>query len=138
MTPDKSKQDDNSEIYPCADCGKLISKNQGGTVFTVCEECWDKKYGKSKQGIEEILNEYRVTTELNKEIGLFKATLAIKEYYLGLLPKEKDNWSGIPMTKMFEETNDVLLKPGLLHDEQIVGYNTAIQEMRDKLTKEEV
>ena len=33
----------NSEkIYPCDKCGKLRSKDEGGTVFTVCDECWDK------------------------------------------------------------------------------------------------
>lgn len=35
------------EVYPCADCGVLRSQNQGGTVFTLCDECWDK-YHKSK------------------------------------------------------------------------------------------
>ena len=29
-------------IYPCAMCGKVRSKDKGGTVFTVCDECWDK------------------------------------------------------------------------------------------------
>ncbi len=39
---------DDERIYPCDDCGKLRSKNEGGTVFTVCEECWDKLYPKVK------------------------------------------------------------------------------------------
>jgi hypothetical protein len=30
--------------YPCADCGKLRTKAEGGTTFTVCDECWDKHY----------------------------------------------------------------------------------------------
>jgi len=44
---DKIKEpiDDNEEVYPCDDCGKLRSKNQGGTTFTVCDECWDKHHG---------------------------------------------------------------------------------------------
>ncbi len=33
-------------IYPCDDCGKLRSKNEGGTTFTVCEECWTKRHQK--------------------------------------------------------------------------------------------
>ena len=37
---------DDEEIYPCADCGIMRSKNQGGTIFTVCDECWDKHYKK--------------------------------------------------------------------------------------------
>jgi len=32
--------------YPCADCGKLRTKDEGGTTFTVCDECWDKNYKK--------------------------------------------------------------------------------------------
>lgn len=28
-------------IYPCARCGVMRSKAEGGTVFTVCDECWD-------------------------------------------------------------------------------------------------
>ena len=31
-------------IYPCADCGTMRSKDEGGTVFTVCDTCWDKHY----------------------------------------------------------------------------------------------
>jgi len=42
-----NKKDD-ERIYPCSDCGKLRSKNEGGTVFTVCDECWDKIYKKPK------------------------------------------------------------------------------------------
>jgi hypothetical protein len=29
-------------VYPCAECGKLRTKDQGGTTFTVCDACWDK------------------------------------------------------------------------------------------------
>ena len=32
------------ELYPCSDCGKLRTKAEGGTTFTVCEACWDKHY----------------------------------------------------------------------------------------------
>lgn len=39
---------DDDRIYPCDDCGKMRSKNEGGTTFTVCDECWDKQHGKNK------------------------------------------------------------------------------------------
>jgi len=26
--------------YPCAKCGVMRSKTEGGTIFTVCDECW--------------------------------------------------------------------------------------------------
>jgi hypothetical protein len=28
--------------YPCARCGVLRTKAEGGTVFTVCDVCWEK------------------------------------------------------------------------------------------------
>lgn len=34
----------NDRIYPCADCGMMRTKDEGGTIFTVCEACWDKHY----------------------------------------------------------------------------------------------
>ena len=36
------------KMYPCADCGKLRTKDEGGTTFTVCDECWNKHYKKPK------------------------------------------------------------------------------------------
>ncbi len=41
--------DDDDRIYPCYECGVLRSKNEGGTTFTVCDECWDKKYPPKKE-----------------------------------------------------------------------------------------
>jgi len=41
MKPNESKT---AEIYPCADCGKLRSIDQGASIFTVCDQCWDKKH----------------------------------------------------------------------------------------------
>lgn len=37
------RQDD-KRIYPCIECGVMRSKNEGGTTFTVCDECWDKSH----------------------------------------------------------------------------------------------
>ena len=31
-----------AKIYPCEECGKLRSQDEGGTIFTVCDACWDK------------------------------------------------------------------------------------------------
>jgi len=39
----QAKEDDERK-YPCDMCGKLRSKNEGGTTFTVCDECWDKSH----------------------------------------------------------------------------------------------
>ncbi len=40
------RNDPDAKIYPCSDCGKMRSQNEGGTVFTVCDSCWDKRYSK--------------------------------------------------------------------------------------------
>lgn len=32
-------------IYPCANCGTMRAKDQGGTIFTVCDACWDTHWG---------------------------------------------------------------------------------------------
>lgn len=30
--------------YPCAKCGALRTKAEGGTTFTVCDKCWDESH----------------------------------------------------------------------------------------------
>ena len=36
----QSRREDTAAIYPCSRCGVMRTKDQGGTVFTVCDECW--------------------------------------------------------------------------------------------------
>ena len=33
---------DTGRIYPCAECGIMRTKDEGGTTFTVCDDCWDR------------------------------------------------------------------------------------------------
>lgn len=33
-----------ARIYPCDKCGKMRTKAEGGTTFTVCDTCWDDHY----------------------------------------------------------------------------------------------
>ena len=40
---------DEQRIYPCAACETMMSKDEGGTVFSICEKCWDKHY---RNGLE--------------------------------------------------------------------------------------
>ena len=46
-------------IYACHDCGTLRTKAEGGTVFTVCDDCWNKYakllFATRAQLIEEVL-----------------------------------------------------------------------------------
>lgn len=32
------------QFYSCADCGTLRTKAEGGTVFTVCDGCWERHH----------------------------------------------------------------------------------------------
>ncbi len=41
--------DKDARIYPCDRCGKMRSKNEGGTVFTVCDTCWDEGHRAHEQ-----------------------------------------------------------------------------------------
>jgi len=46
--PVEQDREGNPRIYPCAACGTMRSKPEGGTTFTVCDECWDKEHPKSR------------------------------------------------------------------------------------------
>lgn len=37
------------KIYPCEDCRVLRSENEGGRIFTVCDDCWDKRAKETKE-----------------------------------------------------------------------------------------
>ena len=37
------KPAESGRIYPCRKCGKLRTKAEGGTTFTVCDDCWDER-----------------------------------------------------------------------------------------------
>jgi hypothetical protein len=43
--------DPKERIYPCDRCGKMRSKDEGGTTFTVCDECWNILYPKDSQPV---------------------------------------------------------------------------------------
>ncbi len=34
--------------YPCIDCGKLRTKAEGGTIFTVCDACWERRHAEPR------------------------------------------------------------------------------------------
>ena len=52
LSDDKCPDDERK--YPCADCGVLRSKNEGGTTFTLCDECWSKRYGTGKEELSNL------------------------------------------------------------------------------------
>lgn len=40
-TAEPATPTDSEQIYPCAQCGAMRTKAEGGTTFTVCDACWD-------------------------------------------------------------------------------------------------
>ena len=46
--PAKEAEDEDARIYPCDNCGTMRTKAEGGTCFTLCEECWEKEFGSAK------------------------------------------------------------------------------------------
>lgn len=53
--------------YPCADCGKLRTKDEGGTTFTVCDECWDKHHSAPTPAVPGVLPTAREATDIGAE-----------------------------------------------------------------------
>ena len=45
--------------YPCDKCGKARTVAEGGTTFTVCDECWDRKYA---PGLREEIEDAKPTS----------------------------------------------------------------------------
>ena len=37
-------------VYPCSKCGAPRTKAEGGTTFTVCDDCWDAPEGRGGGG----------------------------------------------------------------------------------------
>lgn len=38
-----NEQGANERKHPCRECGLMRSEREGGTVFSVCDDCWDKR-----------------------------------------------------------------------------------------------
>lgn len=41
---------DEERISPCVICGKMRTKSAGGTIYTICDECWEKCHDKEGAG----------------------------------------------------------------------------------------
>mgnify|MGYP007031186780 FL=1 len=42
LTDKVTEQINTDRVYPCNECGTMRTKEEGGTTFTVCDECWEK------------------------------------------------------------------------------------------------
>ena len=75
--------------YPCADCGKLRTKAEGGTTFTVCDKCWDKKYKKTQP---KLMPKVPEKIQVNKPEGFLQAfselSICVKDLQERIIKKE--------------------------------------------------
>lgn len=83
--------------YPCADCGAARTKDQGGTVFAVCDACWDKS----------------ITARREKPMTDYLTTIADLRTQVAELTRERDeirrlvNSARTRHERVLEETNNV-------------------------------
>lgn len=86
-TPGREPRDEEppDALYACDDCGKPRTKAQGGTVFTVCDECWDRHVaarvalpppGSPPRALE-IIAQHRRQIEKSPGIGVERQTYAL-------------------------------------------------------------
>ncbi len=81
---------------PCEDCGKLRSKDEGGTIFTVCDECWEKRKKAEREQIGKLFDSYRKTGHLNR---------TVTEWLIDNLLKGE-----IPNYSLKDVTHEIMLK----------------------------
>ena len=134
------------EMYPCDKCGKLRTKAEGGTIFTVCDECWDKKDEPKEETLEEkfynhlksgFLRFYNSEDkEVQKETARRSAKIA-KEYY----QEHPENINCIKKSEAIRQmiaNNKKLMKGMVSHAEVLKVFDeassTGIMVHRDKET----
>ena len=75
-----NEEKEGGRIYPCANCGKLRTKDEGGTVFTVCDECWDKHWQPKEPVYEYKWNYFgKHTQEWLLAVGWYSTEEEVKE-----------------------------------------------------------
>jgi hypothetical protein len=64
VQPGEPQPPNDPAIYACVKCGKMRTKTEGGTTFSVCDECWDKNHPKQPQTPSELaINIAEIVTE---------------------------------------------------------------------------
>lgn len=125
-------RDEDARIYPCDRCGVLRSKAEGGTVFTVCDDCWSEIYGhkRSEPAAGEPTAEERAREVIERAkyhplpgITLplpesLKEAVPIAEAYLALLEKHE----------AVRRERDEARKECRQHEVSIVNGMTALAE----------
>ena len=65
--------------YPCDICGKLRTKAEGGTTFSLCDDCWEKHYKKRKDIPEndELLLSKDIEALIEKEADYYAKEIVV-------------------------------------------------------------
>jgi len=74
---------DEEKTYPCRECGVPRTKAEGGTVFTVCDDCWDKLHNTPEKPKIDPDKPKEVFTEeqrdyINKQIHVWRERFELK------------------------------------------------------------
>ena len=113
--------------YPCDMCGKLRSKDEGGTVFTVCDECWDKSYPKSSKGKQECdAISYLEGYQEGKKVGEKLGTKKVVDWLRNIVYKES-HLKNFPTTRAYYISDEAL-------EDQLKEWNEedTIKEVKDE------
>ena len=116
-------------LYPCLKCPTMRTKAEGGTTFSICDECWEKEYGKPEptteqklesikaqltamtaerdEAIEHFMCRGKTIVELVTENKTLKTRIAEleKTSYLPMIP-DGDACIGCPFLHTYEGEND--------------------------------
>lgn len=111
----------NEPTYPCEKCGKPRTKAEGGTVFTVCDECWPlTAYELGEIEGDPALNQQAIVGAC-KTIGRLKAQIEA-------LKAERDEASA--RTDMWRERCDLIRSQYLVMSDACRALNKGIHRLR--------
>jgi hypothetical protein len=80
------------EMYPCDKCGKLRTKSEGGTTFSICDDCWEDQYGKPAKAAVPSVEE--IASLLANQRACRNGGLPIKNVLDVLNKRQKDEVMG--------------------------------------------
>lgn len=123
------------QIYPCAECKTLRSRNEGGTTFTVCDACWDKHFKKEEPEIKIAPGEYykhvktsvvykvicNALIEKTKELAVVYQNVSTSEYWVR--PATEFNDGRFERISLMVGFNSLIDNPSLLSRKNLKQTN---------------
>lgn len=113
-----TEQEEEPKLYPCHKCGKLRTKSEGGTVFTLCDKCWDESHNdpndfidaKAREQVErgvDTTNAVKAVVDLQRQLADMKVFAhRQKEHLEGLieaarLEGAREGWEAARTTEIY-------------------------------------